>query len=152
MKVLFRYNWEVRREWFERCKQLSHEELLRDRIGGAGSILYTLYHIADVEYSWIRGIQGKPDMQVPFEEVKTLQLIRELSDTWLEEIAPFVEGWSSELDREMVHISWNDQPYAQGDILRHLIAHEIHHIGQLSIWSRELGLAPVSASLVDRKL
>ncbi len=33
--------------------------------------------------------------------------------------------------------------------MRHLIAHEIHHIGQLSIWSREMGIEPVSASLID---
>lgn len=152
MKLLFRYNWEVRREWFEICKQLTHEQLLQERTGGAGSILYTLYHIADVEYSWIRGIQQKPDVPVPFEEVKTLSLVQQLSDDWQKEVSSFIESWSRELDREMVHISWNDQSYAQGDILRHLVAHEIHHIGQLSIWSRELGLTPVSASFVDRKL
>lgn len=30
--------------------------------------------------------------------------------------------------------------YTKGEILRHLIAHEIHHMGQLSIWVRDLGL------------
>lgn len=31
--------------------------------------------------------------------------------------------------------------------MRHAIAHEIHHIGQLSIWARELGRKPVSVTL-----
>ncbi|HDR5875335.1 TPA: damage-inducible protein DinB, partial [Bacillus anthracis] len=30
--------------------------------------------------------------------------------------------------------------------------HEIHHIGQLSIWARELNLRPVSANLIGRGL
>lgn len=59
MQALFHYNWMVRDEWLELLKQLPREELLRSRVGGAGSILYTLFHIVDVEYSWIIfGIQG----------------------------------------------------------------------------------------------
>ena len=52
----------------------------------------------------------------------------------------------------MVQPSWMEGTYEKGRILRHLIAHEIHHIGQLSIWSREMGIKPVSASLIDRDL
>ena len=55
----FEYNWQVRDEWFNWCKQLPNVELLKERTGGLGSILYTLFHIIDVEYSWVRGIQGK---------------------------------------------------------------------------------------------
>jgi uncharacterized damage-inducible protein DinB len=29
LETLFRYNWMVREEWFELCKQISIEELLR---------------------------------------------------------------------------------------------------------------------------
>ena len=32
----------------------------------------------------------------------------------------------------------------------HVIDHEIHHIGQLSIWAREMGVVPVSANLIGR--
>jgi len=39
-----------------------------------------------------------------------------------------------------------------GEVMRHVIAHEIHHMGQLSIWSRELGKKPISANLVGRGL
>ena len=26
-----------------------------------------------------------------------------------------------------------------GEVMQHVIAHEIHHMGQLSVWARELG-------------
>ena len=41
---------------------------------------------------------------------------------------------------------------AWGEIMRHIIAHEIHHIGQLSVWAREIGKKPVSASAIGRGL
>ncbi len=47
MLQLFHYNWQVRDEWLEWCRQLTQEELLGDRIGGVGSILKTLFHIVD---------------------------------------------------------------------------------------------------------
>ncbi|QYR23017.1 DinB family protein [Paenibacillus sp. sptzw28] len=149
---LFQYNWMVRDEWFELCKRIPGEELLRRRIGGAGSILYTLFHIADVEYSWVRGIQGKPDVQVSFEDYKSIPQVRELSDSWKAETASFVQTWTEKLEQELVSVPWSDGRYSKGEILRHVIAHEIHHMGQLSVWVRELGFQPVSANFIGRGL
>jgi uncharacterized damage-inducible protein DinB len=42
--------------------------------------------------------------------------------------------------------------FTHGEILRHVIAHEIHHVGQLSVWARELNLTPPSANVIGRKL
>jgi len=39
MITLFRYNWQVRDEWFDWCKQFSHEDFIQARTGGLGSIL-----------------------------------------------------------------------------------------------------------------
>ena len=149
---LFNYNWMVRNEWFERCKQLSNEELLRNRIGGPGSILYTLFHISDVEYSWIRGIQGQPDLQVQFESCKSLEQVKELSHSWMQETKAFLDTWSDNFEYETVIVPWTEGRYTKGEILRHVIAHEIHHMGQLSIWARELGIQPVSANVIGRGL
>jgi len=149
---LFHYNWMVREEWFERCKQVPHEELLRNRIGGVGSILYTLFHISDVEYSWIRGIQGKPDIQVQYEDYKTLEQVKALSDGWMQETRSFLDCWSNEFENEMVTVPWTEGRFTKGEILRHVIAHEIHHMGQLSIWAREIGIQPVSANVIGRGL
>lgn len=53
LQTLFRYNWMVREEWYRWCEDVNEEELLRNRTGGVGSILHTLFHIIDVEWSWI---------------------------------------------------------------------------------------------------
>lgn len=150
MKMFFQYNWQVRDEWMQWCKQLSPDELLRERTGGAGTILYTLFHIADVEYSWLRGVQGKPDIQESYEDYKSLEKVKELSDAWRIELRDFIEYWSDEMENESVKVAWDDEAYTKGELLRHVIAHEIHHMGQLSIWARELGITPVSANVIGR--
>ncbi|RAT98248.1 DinB family protein [Brevibacillus sp. Leaf182] len=152
MKMFFQYNWQVRDEWMEWCKQLPPEELLHERTGGAGTILYTLFHIADVEYSWLRGVQGKPDIQVSYEDYRSLEKVKVLSDTWRMELRDFIENWSDEMENEPVKVEWDNEIHTKGELLRHVIAHEIHHMGQLSIWARELGIAPVSANVIGRGL
>jgi uncharacterized damage-inducible protein DinB len=147
----FEYNWQVRDEWFEWCNQLTIEELLKDRRGGVGSILYTLFHIIDVEYSWLRGIQGKEDVVVQFADYNTLEKVKSLTNTYRIEIAEFLKTNLDELKKELVSVPWDEDKYTGDEILHHIIAHEIHHIGQLSIWARELELSPVTANFIGRE-
>jgi uncharacterized damage-inducible protein DinB len=53
MQLLYEYNWQVRNEWFAWCYNVPNDALAHKRIGGAGSILHTLFHIVDSELSWI---------------------------------------------------------------------------------------------------
>lgn len=153
MLTLFKYNWQVRDEWFDWCTHVPFEELTRTRVGGAGSILYTLFHVVDAEGSWIGALAGKPDPQPKFEDYMSVEKLRDLSHEFRAEVKPFLEESSSELDDKTISVYWNPGDiYTYGEIARHVIAHEIHHIGQLSIWSRELGVQPVSANLIGRKL
>lgn len=147
---LVSYNWQVRDEWFDWCHQLTIEELIKDRIGGVGSILYTLFHITDVEYSWLRGIQGK-DIVVEFADYDTPEKVKALSNRLRNEIAEFLIKDIDELKNKVVSVPWDEDKYTVEEILHHIIAHEIHYIGQLSIWSRELELTPVSANFIGRK-
>ncbi|MGE7997146.1 DinB family protein [Lysinibacillus sp. NPDC093190] len=41
----------------------------------------------------------------------------------------------------IVKVSWDTNTYTKNEILHHVIAHEIHHIGQLTVWARELDLS-----------
>ena len=151
---LFAYNWQVRDEWFAWCNQLSAEQLGKDRTGGPGSILYTLFHIVDVEYSWIRGIMGETDVVFNFEDYNTLEKVCALSHTLRSEIVDFLQtlaGGCQEGLEEYVTVAWDENPYTKQEILLHIVAHEIHHMGQLSVWARELGLRPVSANVIGRK-
>ncbi|GIN73905.1 hypothetical protein J14TS2_43800 [Bacillus sp. J14TS2] len=152
MLHFFEYNWQVRDEWFTWCNQLSAEELLKDRIGGVGSILYTLFHIIDVEYSWIRGIQGKEDIVFNFTDYSTIEQVKTLSHTTRYEIVQFLKTSFDVVKDEFITVPWDKNKYTKDEILHHIIAHEIHHIGQFSIWARELDLSPVSANFIGRKL
>ena len=155
MKMFFHYNWMVREEWYRWCEEISEEELLKERTGGQGSILKTLFHIADVEWSWIRLLEGKEDFQEGFENYKSLEKVRQLDAKFRPEVGHFVANWDDQMEHRILKTPGRDGTIdidEWGEVMRHTIAHEIHHIGQLSIWSRELGREPVSANLVGRGL
>ncbi|HYK72342.1 MAG TPA: DinB family protein [Pseudoneobacillus sp.] len=155
MQTLFQYNWQVRDEWLQWCEDVKEEELLVKRTGGVGGILHTLFHIIDVEWSWIRLIQGKPDFQENFEEYRSLERIKELNDRFHSEVKEFVLNWDDSMENrlyEECHPDGNVETFTWGEVMRHVIAHEIHHIGQISVWAREVGKKPVSANLIWRGL
>ncbi|NWL88431.1 damage-inducible protein DinB [Paenibacillus sp. 79R4] len=152
MKALFQYNWQVRDEWFDVLESIPPLELIKERGTGVGSYLKTLFHILDVEYSWIRAMQNEPDIVFPFEEYQDVQALRNLSNELRVEIREFIDQWTHEMEYEMVHPSWQDKPFCKGEILRHILVHEIHHIGQFSIWSKEIGIQVVSSNFIGREL
>jgi len=155
MLKLFEYNWQVRQDWFDWCDSVTEEELLKKRTGGVGSILHTLHHIVDVEYSWICDMKGKIPQKTGFEECSSLQKIRDYSARCHAEVASFIYAWNSDMEN-LIYSEQDEagewESFKYGEIMRHVIAHEIHHIGQLSVWSRELGERPVTANLIRRGL
>ena len=155
MKTLFRYNWQVRGEWFDWCEQLPEEALLKERAGGVGGILKTLFHIADVEYSWIMLLQNRPEFDGAFENYATLSQVKELSAAFHTEVKAFLSSWKPEMAHQTLTLEGQygtPETFTFEEIIQHVITHEIHHIGQLSVWSRELGLEPVNANLIRRGL
>ncbi|GGG60774.1 DinB family protein [Paenibacillus radicis (ex Gao et al. 2016)] len=155
MEAWFRYNWMVRDQWYQWCEELPHEELIRQRTGGTGSLLKTFFHIADVEWSWIQQLQGKPDELEDYEQYQTLERVKELDRRFRAEVEPFVKEWEESMETRP-HYSGNAEGdadiYSWGEVMRHIIAHEIHHIGQLSVWAREIGKPPVSANFIGKGL
>ncbi|MFC7677385.1 DinB family protein [Paenibacillus sp. GCM10028914] len=150
MIKLFQYNWRIRDEWFDLCNKIPEEELLRTRIGGAGSILKTLFHIVDVEYSWIDGISGNVVMDPDYEDYKTLELVKGLSNEYRLIVQKYLDSWTDDMEYNKVKVEWMEDELYKGEVLRHIIAHEIHHIGQLSIWVREMGIKPISANFIHK--
>ncbi|MFJ7972172.1 DinB family protein [Psychrobacillus sp. NPDC096389] len=155
MQMLFRYNWMVREDWYRWCEELDDEDLLAERTGGVGGILHTLFHIIDVEWSWLQILQGKPDFQENFRDYQSLQKVRDLDAKFRIEVEQFVREWDESMENRLFQETMPDgrvDTDTWGEVMRHVIAHEIHHIGQLSIWARELGRKPVSANLIGRGL
>lgn len=157
METFFRYNWIVREQWYEWCRDLPEEELLRPRTGGVGSILQTLFHIVDVEWSWIRRLQGKPDDLENFDEYASLQKVRELDQRFKPEVEAFVAAWDNSMESRAFYDNRPDGSVdrdAWGEVIRHIIAHQIHHMGQLSVWARETGIQknPISPNVIGQNL
>ena len=126
--------------------------MIKDRTGGVGSILYTLFHIVDVDYSWMRGIQGKEDVVFQFADYNTLEKMKSLSHKLRTEIVEIINNDLGKLKERLIHVSWDEENYTSDEIIHHIIIHEILHIGQLSVWARELELRPVSANFIGREL
>ncbi len=75
-----------------------------------------------------------------------------MSDKYRKEIAQFLTTNLVEWQEKAILIPWDGVEYIAEEIINHVIIHEIHHIGQFSVWARELGLAPVPTHFVGRKL
>lgn len=149
---LFEYNWQVRDEWLNWCETIPEEELFKRRVGGVNSIHYTLFHIIEVEYSWIRAIQEKQDVPINYKDYPTIMSLQSLSKECRLEIVSFFVDNPTFDNNKQVQPEWEKTSLSIQDILYHVIVHEVHHIGQLSIWAREIGVEPVSASFVDRDM
>jgi uncharacterized damage-inducible protein DinB len=155
MKKLFEYNWQVRKEWLEWCKTIPEEELFKKRVGGLGTIYRTLIHIIEVEGDWMKDINGEEITELNYEIFQTIDDLIRYSDEITDKTALILSGYKYDMDNQQVKCFNSDGSYstfALGEILRHVIAHEIHHMGQLSIWAREVGKTPVNANLVNRGL
>ncbi|USK31643.1 DinB family protein [Bacillus sp. F19] len=150
MQLFFKYNWRVREEWFEWCKDLNGEELQEKRSGGAGSIIETLLHIIDVEYSWINVLKSDAVIDFTIREYDSLEKIIRLSRELQPEMITYLKNWNIAWENENVSPPWMDGTYKKGEIIRHVIAHEIHHAGQLSVWARDIGREPVGANFIGR--
>lgn len=100
-------------------------------------------------------LQGKPDFQEDFENYKTLDKIRELDNKFRPEVEEFVEVWDESMEKRPFYDPQPDGSVAVdawGEVMRHVIAHQIHHMGQLSVWAREIGKKPISANVIGKGL
>ncbi|MDD7886211.1 DinB family protein [Flavivirga sp. 57AJ16] len=155
MKHLFEYNWQIRSEWFELLKTIPKDEFLKVRTGGHGSIAKTLFHVIQVEHNWIQDLKGFPISNEKFNDYKTLDKIKRLSNNNHEAVKYVVRRITTDYEYQILEIkTLNGDKIicTYGEALRHIIAHEIHHMGQISVWTREIGIKPINVNLIHRGL
>jgi len=153
MKYFFEYNWQIRDAWFDLCKTIPNDKLYEERIGGVRSFSQTFFHIIKVEYDWICDLQEKPVFEGNFEKFQNFNEIIQLSKYLRVDVKNFIQQWNSEMENKILNIDFGGGNYiycTYGEALRHIIAHEIHHIGQLSIWAREIGIIPINSNFIHR--
>ena len=153
MKHLYEYNWQVRDEWFELLQNISQEELNKPRVGGLKSFSETLFHIIVVEYYWISGLLGQSADRFQPSDYRSLDELKKLSNNLHPRVNEFISKWSAEMESDIFEAHGPNgklERFTYGEVMRHVLIHEIHHIGQLSIWARELDLEPVTANFIRR--
>ncbi|KGR76718.1 DinB family protein [Ureibacillus manganicus] len=157
MHELFLYNWQIREDWFRWCESLSEEELIQKRVGGMGSFLHTLYHVIDCEQIWVNQMLKEPVIQRNMEEIKKLNEVIDYSNEMKEKTNLFLIDYMNKKEAmdNVLKINRKDRepsffPYDK--VLLHICLHEVHHIGQLSIWARELNRKPVSSDILFRNI
>ncbi|HEY4552621.1 MAG TPA: DinB family protein [Bacillaceae bacterium] len=152
---MFFYNWQIREEWFVWSEKIPHEELIKKRTGGMGSILHNLYHVIDCEQLWINKMKGTPATRRDINDISSLEEVVAFSELTKPITQLFLESYNSEAENRILQIkSKRGETYSftNDKILKHIIAHEIHHIGQLSVWSREIEMKPVSSDILMREI
>jgi len=145
----------VREEWFKWCEEITYEELVKQRVGGMGSILHTLFHVIYCEQLWINQICGNPKNEQSIESIKNLQDIQEYSSIIKNSTSNYLNEYLKEKTEGSLFIilqNGETKEFPHKKILYHIITHEVHHIGQLSIWARELGKVPINSDLLIREL
>jgi uncharacterized damage-inducible protein DinB len=151
----FLYNWQIREEWFEWCETISHEELTKKRIGGMQSIIHNLFHVIDCEQIWINQMQGTPVIINDINKISSLNDVKTFSNLIKPVTQSFIKSYTSKAEDRILIVKRKNgttKSISYDKIISHIISHEIHHIGQLSVWSREIGLKPVSSDLIFRNL
>jgi len=129
------------------CEELPYEELIKERSGGMKTILHNLYHVVYCEHIWVSQLLGINVNLQPIEKIQTLQHVREFEELtkertllWFDQEASFREAVLDLRGRQFSHTK----------VMMHIATHEVHHIGQLSVWSREIGRVPVNCDLLPR--
>jgi uncharacterized damage-inducible protein DinB len=153
MLDMFLYNWQVREDWFEWCKTIPEEELLKERTGGMKSIINNLYHVIDCEQLWVNHMREQPVYNTGINSVSTLNEVIEYSDLTKQVTKEFLGSLSPDYEDRILKVQSKrgySYSFSYGKVIRHIVSHEIHHIGQISVWAREIGLKPITTDLLTR--
>lgn len=153
MLDLFQYNWQVREDWFSWCESISEGDLHLSRIGGMGSIFNNLVHVIDCELLWVNSILEETHVYDAKASISSLDEVISYSNFAKAITLKLFQDQPDDFESRTVDIQnkkGQTFSFTYGKILRHILSHEIHHTGQLSVWSREIGLKPVNCDLLIR--
>ncbi|WP_035322669.1 DinB family protein [Peribacillus kribbensis] len=152
MFKIFLYNWQVREDWFSWCEKIPLEELTKKRHGGMGSFLHNLFHVIDCEQIWVNQMLGKPVLQKDTGSVPALEEVKDYSGSTRSVTMDLLNSHEG-FEEKFLNLKRKDgsiDKVSYIKVLSHIASHEVHHIGQLSVWAREMGMKPVSSDLIFR--
>jgi uncharacterized damage-inducible protein DinB len=126
----------VRRGLMEITEKLQGEDLHFSPFKGAWSVGEILLHIANAEQGWFRyavtGEFNEWPRDHTMENYPTIESIKSLLTDVHDWTESYISGLSLEDYQRVVGLPWDEQIHL-GWIIWHVLEHEIHHRGELSL-------------------
>lgn len=144
MKTLLEYfsHWDqVHNDTLKTFGMFQDQELSFAPFPGAWTVGDLMLHIADTEERWLRHVVLKEVSEVPIYTVEQYPTIEAIQDRLREthrRTVQDLEGWD-ERDLEYAAITDLGEELHLGWIIWHVLEHEIHHRGELSLILGMLG-------------
>lgn len=135
-------HWEqVRRSLLVMIDRFSQEELAFKPFESAWSVGQIMLHIADCEDNWLHGVVRQeitPWVFYKYADYPTKELIKEMLDRAHQRTISFL-GNLEEPDLQREYTISRGDTFSLGWIIWHVLEHEIHHRGELSLALGMLG-------------
>jgi uncharacterized damage-inducible protein DinB len=133
---LFSHWKQVRKELIWTIDQFGDEELSHVPFENSWPIGEIMLHIASAEEGWFRYVvKGElsdwPDYELDsFRDIESIKMLLNEVHEGTEE---FLDGLESVDLERAINLPWSDSQLSLGWIIWHVLEHEIHHRGELSL-------------------
>lgn len=136
-------HWElVRGGLLATIDEFSEEELAYAPFQGSWPAGQVMLHIASCEDNWLHGVvrgEFQPWVTYPFKEHPSKEAILEKLDAAHQRTCAFLPTLGESSLTKKYPIPNSEEEYALGWIIWHVLEHEIHHRGELSLMLGLLG-------------
>jgi uncharacterized damage-inducible protein DinB len=133
---LFAHWKQVRKDLIWTIDQFGEEELSRAPFENSWPVGEIILHIASAEEGWIRYVVKRelsdwPDYKLDtFRDIESIEVLLKEVHEGTEEVLDGLE--SVDLERS-IDLPWSEKQLSLGWIIWHVLEHEIHHRGELSL-------------------
>ena len=137
MKVdqIFNHWQQVRHDLLVTIDKFSQEELAYTPFKGSWPVGQIMLHIADCEDNWLHGVvrqEIKPWVFYALADYHTKDAIKEMLDRAHRKTVAFLEGLEV-VDLQKQYHTPDNESFSLYWIIWHVLEHEIHHRGELSL-------------------
>lgn len=132
---LFAHWDQVRKDLVKTIQQFSEEELKWVPFEGSWAVGQIMLHIADCEDNWLHGVvrgEFEPWIFYPLADYPTRKAILEVLERAHQRTNAFLDGLATS-DLGRVYTIPDGAQFSLYWILWHVLEHEIHHRGELSL-------------------
>lgn len=144
---LHRFNAWANRNLLAGVRQLSAEQLSDEHDGMYRSIRGVLWHVAQVQYVYLRLIRGEPG-DLLSQDLDLAGIEQVLEETG----AGLVEAARSRSPEQRVHIPWFERDLTVPQCLRQVLTHSANHRADINQWLPRFGVESANVDYIGLAL